>query len=681
MPDTWSKEIAKINYEVYKDYRDFRSAWFKDAIKYNNFRRGYHFTQEETEDILAQRQAPIPINVTTAICETAEALLTSSDPIIGVMPARVIDENQRKIAQAVAYKYEAALKSTWYNSMGGYNYDRVVQDYNNVGRGLMYIVPKFQHNEFFVDMKHLSFRDFFPDPNSRDVHYKDSENMIISYITGKSQAFRIAKMYDPELEWKTFDEEFASGVNIDDYDSQESGKYVIKGKNKDKRVRIIFRTSLEEQTINYVIPIQQAESVEQYDQSINLYLQYQGQNWFEVPDEITQYVKNGLLELQQKKGIFLHEYISIGDYGLKKAYPIDSYNIVPFVYDHDENPYPLGRVHYIYPLQRALNKCLMISILNASLSNNLKWVAEDKTIVNMENWTNNAAVPGSFLFWRRLDEKSLPPQPIQPVPLSDVFLQFPRYLQYTMEYISGITGVLMGSADEKTPDVFRTVAAMQNAGGERIKRRLRNLDASLSVVGDVIAKFYKEYAPMNGETTWIEGVNKVKAEMYNQLKPDPNDPTKIGVIPETDLGVGFRSLRFISTSNQGYENANMAQMLTLLATQLSVPEIVPVILKKLNIPETEEILESMDIKKQAEMTIGRLQERIAQLEGVSQKQANEIEQKSKELSVSEFNTKLVRTLEGFKTKFKDDLNSRKELDSLLEAFNPTNKSGDNNERR
>jgi len=314
----------------------------------------------------------------------------------------------------------------------------------------------------------------------------------------------------------------------------------------------------------------------------------------------------------------------------------------------------------------------MIAILNASLSNNLKWIAEDKTIVNAENWTNNSAIPGSIMFWRRLTSDTQPPIPVQPLPLSDVFLQFPRYLQYVMEYVSGITGVLMGTSDDKTPDVFRTVAAMQSAGGERIKRRMRNLDTSLSVVGETIAKFYKEYAPMNGETTWVEGINKVKSEMYNVLKPDPNDPTKITIQPDTDLSIGFRSIRFVSTSNQGYENANITQMLTLMATQLSIPEIVPVILKKLNIPETEEIIEALDIKKQAQMSMQEMQQRVQQLEQISQRQAQEIENKAKQINVEKFNHKLVRTLESIKTKFKDDLNSRKEIDDLLNAFDPNN---------
>ncbi|HOV27352.1 MAG TPA: hypothetical protein PK566_13485 [Pseudobacteroides sp.] len=671
----WKKEIAKENYEIFKEYRDQRLKWFKDAIKYNNFRKGFHFSAEEIKDILKQRQAPIPINVTTAICETAESLLTSSDPVISVMPARFITEENRKIAQAVAYKYEAALKSTWYNSLGGYNYDKVIQDYNNVGRGLMYIVPKFKDNEFFVDMKYLSFRDFYPDPNTRDPHYKDSENMIISYVTGLSQAFRIAKMYDPELEWEQFKNNFKNNRWLDN-DEVEEDKYVIRGtvggRISTERIRLIFRTSLEEQKIYYVTPIQNAPDPNMYDISIELYLNYQGQNWFEVPNEIKQYVQQGLLEIHEKKGMFLNEYISIGEYGIKKAYPIDSYNIIPFVYDDNEHPYPLGRVHYIYPLQRALNKCIMIAILNASLSNNLKWVAEDKTIVNAENWTNNSAIPGSIMFWRRLTSDTQPPIPVQPMPLSDVFLQFPRYLQYVMEYVSGITGVLMGTNDEKTPDVFRTVAAMQSAGGERIKRRLRNLDTSLSVVGETIAKFYKEYAPMNGETTWVEGINKVKSEMYNVLKPDPNDPTKIIIQPDTDLSIGFRSIRFVSTSNQGYENANIAQMLTLMATQLSIPEIVPVILKKLNIPETEEIIEALDIKKQAQMSMQEMQQRVQQLEQISQRQAQEIENKAKQINVEKFNHKLVRTLESIKTKFKDDLNSRKEIDDLLNAFDPNN---------
>ena len=177
---------------------------------------------------------------------------------------------------------------------------------------------------------------------------------------------------------------------------------------------------------------------------------------------------------------------------------------------------------------------------------------------------------------------------------------------------------------------------------------------------------------MNGETTWVEGINKVKSEMYNVLKPDPNDPTKITIQPDTDLSIGFRSIRFVSTSNQGYENANIAQMLTLMATQLSIPEIVPVILKKLNIPETEEIIEALDIKKQAQMSMQEMQQRVQQLEQISQRQAQEIENKAKQINVEKFNHKLVRTLESIKTKFKDDLNSRKEIDDLLNAFDPNN---------
>jgi hypothetical protein len=670
----WKREIADENFKIFKDYREYRQKWFTDAIKYNNFRRGFHFSQDEQNDIIKQRQAPIPINVTTAICETAEALLTSSDPIISVMPARFIGDEQRKIAQAVAYKYEAALKSTWYNSLGSYTYDQVVQDYNNVGRGLMYVIPKFQNGEFAVDMKHLSFRDFYPDPNSRDPHYRDSENMILSYVTGKMQAYRFLKMYDPEMEWKEYEENFFSGNTMmgDPAVPEEEDKYITRGVSKEKRIRVIIRMTLEDQMIYYCTPIQTAPTPEIFQQSIETYWQYQGQNWFEIPEEVKALVQQGLLEVQQKKGLFLHEYISVGNLGIKKAYPIDCYNIVPFVYDHNEHPYPLGRVHYIYPLQRALNKCLMIAILNASLSNNMKWVAEDKSLVNVDNWINNQSKPGSILYYRKISPETVPPMPVQPVPLSDTFLQFPRYLQYTMEYVSGITGVLMGNANESTPDVFRTVAAMQNAGGERIKRRLRNLDASLSVVGEVIAKFYKEYAPANGEMTWIEGLNKVKSEMYNQLRANSKDPTKVEMVPDTDLGVGFRSLRFVSTSNQGYENANMAQMLTLLATQLSVPEIVPVILKKLNIPETEEILEAMDVKKQAQMTIEQLQQRVQQLEGISQKQAGEIEEKSKQISTVQFEKKSAVTLERLKTKFKDDLDARKDIDDLMQIFNPNN---------
>jgi hypothetical protein len=667
----WNEKIAQENFKIYTDYKSCRSTWILDAIKYNNFRHGYHFSDAETAAILKQRQAPIPVNITTAICETAEALLTASDPIITVVPARVVDEKERQIAMMVAQKYEAAVKCTWYNSLGSLQYDRIVRDYNNVGRGLSYIFPSSTYGEFGVSMKYLSFLDFFPDPNSRDPHYTDSDNMIVSYVLSKKAAYKMSKYFDIDLTWEQFQKDFIKGNFIDDPTNGLGDKYISRSYKRDEVVRFIQRLSLEEETMYYVVPTQSA-TPEMMAMSLAIHEQLQYKSYLDIPEDVKQFIEDGLLEKKSVTNFFLAEYTSFGGLGMKRVYPIDQYNIVPFVYDHSNHPYPLGRVHYIYPIQRALNKCLMISILNASLSNNIKWLYEEKSITDTDAWDNMQSIPGVRLPYRKLSPESLPPTPVGPVPLSEVFLQFPRYLQSIMEYVAGISSVLMGQADQSTPDVGRVVASMQTAGGERVKRRLRNIDASLTQVGRVICKFYKEYAPTDGSLAWVESFNKIKNEEYNQIQPDPNDKTKLIYKPGTDLGVGFRDLRFILTPNQGYENANIAQMLTLLSTQLGVPEMLPVILKKLNIPEAEEIMESIDRVKQANATIQQQQQALDQLNKVAEGQAKQVSQLSQNLTIKDFESKFVRVLEKTKNQFKMMGFDAQKTDKMLDALNPMN---------
>ncbi len=674
----WENNIADQNFKDFNEFRTYRQSWFKDAIKYRNFRNGFHFSTEETEEILKLRQAPIPINITAAICETAEALLTANDPIITVTPARVMQEENRQYALAVANLYEAALKASWYNSRGSLQFDRTIKDYNDVGRGLQYIIPKFKDGIFTVDIKYLSFRDYYPDPACREPDYQDSDCMIISYVTSMLAAFKHAQMYDTELEFDRFKKEFQKIEFIDNPISFDGDKYLSRSWKKENTLRIIIKYALEKNKIYYVTPVRDVVDEVHLQKSLEVYIAFADQNFIEVPDEVKELEKQNLIEIHSTEKNLLTEYISFGKMGLKKVYPIDMYNIIPFVYDHNDHPYPLGRVHYIYPLQRSLNKALMISLLNASLSNSEKWLYEDKSIIDLEQWSNSLAIPGAMLPYRRVTDNTIPPQPINAKPLSDVFLQYPQYLQYMMEYVSGISNILMGITNNQTPDVYKTIASMQTASGERIKRRLRNIDSSLSLVGLCVAKFYKEYAPYNGDLTWVENYNSIKQIEYNKLEVDPNNKLKIRVKPDTNLKIGFRDLRFVSQSNQGYENANIAQLLTLLGTQLSIPEVVPIILKKLNIPEAEEIIQNMDIKKQAQMTIEQLQQKIQQLEKIAQSQAKEIEQKAKEITVSDAKIKATRFLEGLKTKFKDDLNKRKEIDELLNAFNPNQTIGGQN---
>jgi hypothetical protein len=253
-----------------------------------------------------------------------------------------------------------------------------------------------------------------------------------------------------------------------------------------------------------------------------------------------------------------------------------------------------------------------------------------------------------------------------------MFLEFPRYLQYILEYVGGIGGIMMGDSNSQTPNVFKTVAALQSAGGEKIKRRVRNMDASLSVAGNVIADIYKHYAPYNGSISWISAVKRVQQEEYNTLQANPNDLSQIRIKPGTDLGVGIRDLQIFSTPNQGYENASVASLLQQVMGQLGPRGelLLPTFLKKIGIPEAYDLAEQFNTVKQQEMTIQQLQKQLEGLNQIAQKQAAEIDQKSKLISVQDFEEKMVRATEKFKQEMKGAGMDVSQMDKMLQNFNP-----------
>src|SRR5690606_11050456 len=212
------------------------------------------------------------------------------------------------------------------------------------------------------------------------------------------------------------------------------------------------------------------------------------------------------------------------------------------------------------------------------------------------------------------------PEIVEGKPLGDAWLQMPQYLSYVMEYVSGIFGVMMGDSRE-SPNVFSTVASLQSAGGQRVRRRLAHADACLSIVGKVVGQFYKEYAPLNGYGTSIdENGKQSEAIKYNVIKPKETvDSTgkktfDLEVDPATDLSLGFKDIRFITQGSSGYEAGTEAALLTNLATQLKVPQLVPLILNRLNIKDVDKITKQLDLVSQQGATIEQLNQTLQEVE-------------------------------------------------------------------
>lgn len=646
----WTPEIATENFKLFLSYRGHADPWRRNAIKMEDARFGKQYSDAEAKELLAFRQAPLPISVSTAISDTADALMISTQPSVHVSPIIYPgDEASTGHSRSVASKFSTLIEKAWYDSLGNLQYDRVIRDSGNVGHGLFYVVPRNEFGEFFVDVKHLSWRYFFPDPASKDPLYRDQDNMIYALKLSKKAAFKYIRGIEPTISMKDFTEEFCKGSEGIEGDLQEDSLYGFKGRSgdeKDEDVFLIHRPQLEEESVYIVVPLAEYEKT-------GSTLGYKTFPY--ITPELEKMARDKHIKIVRRKRYLLSEYISLGRLGFKKTYPVSNYNIVPLVHDHRDTPYPYSRMWYLYPLQRALNKFMMSAVLNTSLLNSTRVLAEESSIVNMKNWVMNSSMPGSVLQYRLpVPGSSQPPKVIEAQPMSEAWLTMPRYLTSMMEYISGIFGTMMGNP-EGTPDVFSTVASLQSAGGMKIKRRMVHADATLSAVGSVMGEYYKEYAPPNGFTSNYNletgedettEYNLIKVEEKQGANGKPEYETTID--PASDLSKGFRRVRFTSQKTAGYESATEAALLTQLATTLQQPALLPYILERINFRDSNKAMKDISVTEQLKGQLGQAQDVIKDLESKTSSFQNQIFALVKNLEGAKHKGQLAVELEKFK---------------------------------
>lgn len=645
----WKTEYAKENFKVYTDYSTHANIWRKNALKMEDARYGIQFSKAEQEMILRFRQAPLPISASTAICDTADALMISSKPSVYVAPIMYpFDEAREETSRKVASIYTTLLEKAWYDSLGNLQFDRAVVDHTNVGHGLMFVRPKREFGEFSTEFSHLPWKYFWGDPSSTDPLYRDMDNMIYAMPVSKKYAYRFVKSIEPDLTMEQFEDDWLTG-GLNETNFEEDKLWNLRSAKFMDMPFFCVRYCLEEETV-YVVSPKSTKDINTNNKAIQLGYR----TFLEKTEEMKKLESEGLITIDTRRKFYLSEYTSIGNLGYRQVYPISQYNIVPMVYDHRGTPYPYSRMWHIYPLQRAINRVVMSAILNNSLMNSTRIIAEKGSLMNYNKWVSNASMPGAILEYELpTPGMSVPPIVVENKPMTDAFLQFPRWLVQMMEYISGIYSHMMGDSKE-APTVFSTLASLQSAGGMKIKRRMAMADATLSTLGEVAGEYYKEYAPLNGFTTlFVPEEDKEETVTFNKLEIDTKK-TEDGakpfayVLPETDLRRGFRSVRFVSRGSSGYESATEASLLTLLATQLGLPQLAKSVIKRINIKDADDVIKEIDENAQLKQAVGQLEGQVKDLNRQHNINMKQIEQLAVNLSAAHVKGKMNEELAKFK---------------------------------
>lgn len=616
-----SDEDIRLNQECYSEYRGARALRYSDQVENENFYHNVMFSEAQRAEIISRGQAPLEINITYSIIKQMISLLTSEDPTWDVDP--VGDTNKQ-----YAYTMRDLLYASWYNSRAGRQFSQIAKNTLVSGVGYASVNPSMR-GAFGVQFKHVPYHDVLPSPNIRDFDGNDAENWIISKMLSHQQ---ISEMLSISLdEVKKHADAFKGKAGLETSEKDEPQVRYMSPIAGHERMRVIQRLSLENTKMYLVRP----NSGGIIGRRV----------YFNLTEEISRGKANGTLDVQEVTSKVMAKYISIGDYGHKYYLPISGYNIIPFIDEFNDNPYPLGEVDFLMPLQKALNKFIMLALLNATLSNNMKMMAP-KGAIDKAVYEDSYAIPGSLIEYEWEQGKPEPKQ-INPQPFSGAFFEFPKMLISLMEYLTGIFGVVQGNPDG-APRTASGLMSLQNYGGQKVRLLGRNMNDALSAAGDIAIELYQNYAPYNGIISYFDNLeNKVKSVSYNQVKSVDGG----NLVIDNDLSVGKFRTRCMVRQNYGSERELKANMLANLAAQTGIgaSALLKPILKLADIPEADEVMESIDEITKANQTISQQDENIKRLTQINQQLENQIMRKSQQVELADFEIQLSKMYNDLKS--------------------------------
>lgn len=616
-----SEEEAKQNYKDYLDLRSAREPWYSDRVENDNFYHNVQFQPGEEDDIIARGQAPLVINVTYSIIKQIISFITSNAPTWEVDPVGDVDKQY-------CYLQRKLLEATWYSSRGNRQLTSIVKDFCIAGVGYGYINPDYT-STFGLSFKHIPYHQVYISPNAREFDYSDADMQIISKIVSVKQAAMLINKSEDFVKERI---ESLSQANLGD-DEQPTTRYVryTTPLNQANTARIIQKLTLEHKDVYVVEPINGAAITRKV--------------YFERNKDLEKIEKSGIGRIRViKNKKVLVKYLSVGDYCERYYLPIETYNLVPFINEFNGNPFPLGDVDFLYGLQRAMNKFIMLTILNATLSNNMKMIAPEGSI-DRDAYEKSYSIPGSLTEYKWTNGQPEPKQ-INPAPFGNEFFGMSDKLVSMMEYITGIYGVLQGNPSG-APDTLGGTISLQNYGSQKVKLSTRNINDALSTVGDVAISLFQNYAPFNQIVSYFDGKELVKMPI-NYLRVD-NSSGEPRIVIENDLSIGKFRTRVNIQTNYGSERQAKAQVLANLASQTKSPQLIPTILRMADIPEADEIAEQFDSLNKANMTISQMQEQIKRLNQINKQLENEAMRKSQSSEIAKFKADLRVLYEKIKS--------------------------------
>lgn len=337
----------------------------------------------------------------------------------------------------------------------------------------------------------------------------------------------------------------------------------------------------------------------------------------QMPDEIPAYE---LIPLTSKNGeaVIVKDYKKIKKKHIIRTFTVgnkiyetellmsDEYPIIAFNISHNKSPNKVYSItHYIKDIVKALNKFWSITIYDAQLHGQRKVLLEESTVVDLNQWQNEWAVPGAILRWKVNPTINDGGKPIimEPSPLNQAYTQILVLLQQLAEYITGIFSVLQGNQQPNAPTTMGGIQSMQAAGGQRLKLYSRFFEVGLQKLAYVTVCYLQQYAPRETVLRYFD---------------DNKDGQEVMIMKGGD-DIKFK-VRVQLTTNLPTTKLMSAQLLSSVSGQTSNPAVADLLtkqmIKNLDMPESDQLLKDIDT---VQMLQGQLDQAMQQLDAMTKK--------------------------------------------------------------
>lgn len=674
---TKSDSDAEFSYRTWQQYWSHSHVWRNQVVEDWDFYLGAQLSQKQTESGKQKRQKTFNADVIYQAVEQAIALLTSNRPRF---TATGTEDSDTKIANIFAY----LIQHVWKESYGNTKIKQTIRDYyvGSVGWMWMYWNPLacYGKGEFVIDS--IDPRRVYVDPGSRDFFFKDAAHIIVeTYLTAEAMQKQYNLTVADLAQFERMPELNLASTRSSEMDSGSSSFVPNYGADTYQRLdrfsRIkekVYRLEKEDERFEQILDIEYAMqkmkettcivsrrgnvttffvSPRNVSSVMKLYQQY-GEVFHEVVDGAGQQsvmsgvegeveyaegvqpvpgstttlmllplldcVKRGVVKIETIYADRIKHIASIGKKILfEKILPSEHYPVVPLINNFDRTPYPVGDVRRVKRSQEFINSIRQIVVTHAGKVANVKIGYPigryDETKLNAD-WVD----PLKTFIGYDAELSSSGLQVLAPPPLSNFIFTLEMQERKNIEERLGIFAMMQGSPSD-APNTYKGTVALDEYGQRRIRSKKDDIEEFLNQLGRVFVSLVPYYYDDTRVINVVSPNDKpmtvtlTAASKYSNVYDDNEYRIQ-------DITVGKYDLQVVSGSTLPSNRWMLLGEYREMYKEGLVDQ--QAVLKKAEFPDSDEIIERMDIIKNLSAQLEQAQEQIKGLQGDMQTREREI---------------------------------------------------------